>query len=416
MGDQTKRPHFVPACYLRAWADDADQVAVRRRGGAKLFTPNVTNVAVSAGLYGSGDIGQSRERLFGQIEAEWPSARAMLTNTGGTVGGHDRDLVSLFAALQLVRTREHVAGSQFLHDFADFSSRRPVEREDIRRFLAERHLRFPPSDAEVEGAWTLACVALNNGELPSRDETLAVSIDIAVGKLGPTLGRMHWSVEHCRKPMLLTSDRPVMSWRPPSPRDRYEGIGIETAHEVRLPLSPSELLVMRHADSGAALIEVQPRRFERVNRDVAAQCHEFVIATRRRARQPESVPLAAHRPVVRFHVGPGYQQRRDGITEPMGDIVHTWVPLRAVTPTRTPRSSHAREGRPKPRTHEPRTAATETPANPTQGRHSARQRQNPYRDRPRRVGCLGSRWTVRGMLAACESRTADGYNAGIKER
>ena len=44
-----------------------------------------------------------------------------------------------------------------------------------------------------------------------------------------------WSVEQCRKPMLLTSDRPVMCWRPFSARDRLEGIGIETAPEVRMP-------------------------------------------------------------------------------------------------------------------------------------------------------------------------------------
>lgn len=340
MGEQTKRAHFVPACYLRKWADDADQVTVRRRGGTKLFTPNITNVAVSAGLYGRGEIGQRNERLFGQIEAQWPSLRTTLISIGGAARGCERDLVSLFVALQLVRTRERVAVSQFFHDFADFSSRRPVEREDIRRFLAERHLRFPPSDSEVEGAWTLACAALNDAELPSREEILAMSVDIAVEKLAPALARMSWSVEHCRKPILLTSDRPVMRWRPPSPRDDYEGTGIETAHEIRLPLSPTDLLVMHRGDTGAAPLEVvQPRRFERVNRDIAAQCHEFVIATPRRARHLEAALLAAHRPVVRFNVGPGFQQRPDGSTESIGDIVHAWVPLRTATPTRMRHSS-----------------------------------------------------------------------------
>ena len=35
----TKRPHFVPVSYLRAWAGDGDRVAVRRRSEANVFTP-----------------------------------------------------------------------------------------------------------------------------------------------------------------------------------------------------------------------------------------------------------------------------------------------------------------------------------------------------------------------------------------
>ena len=139
---------------------------------------------------------------------------------------------------------------------------------------------------------------------------------------------MHWTVERCRRAMLLTSDRPVMNWRPPSTRDQFEGIGIETAQEVRLPITPTELLVMRHVGGHADLVSVEPRRFEDVNRDIAAQCHEFVVARPHRARQLESLPLAKHRPVLRFHVGPGYRQRADGSLEAMGDIVHTWLPTR----------------------------------------------------------------------------------------
>ena len=345
MGDKTKRPHYVPACYLRAWADDQDQVAVHRRSSHKPFTPNVVNVAVEAGLYGMGAVGQSRENLFGQIETEWPSTRDALRSEGGGVQGSNRDLVSLFAALQLIRTREHVASSQFLHDFAEFSLRRPVERDDVRRFLTERHLRFAPSDSEVEGAWTIASVSLNQGSLPSREETFARSLDVAVTQLAPRLARMHWSVEHCRKPMLFTSDRPVMSWRLPTPRDRIEGIGIETAQEVRFPITPAELLVMRPRGGATAIIEVQPKRFERVNQDIAAQCHEFVVATRQRLRQLELLTLAPHRPVLRFDVGPGYRQLPDGRSEPMGDIVHSWVPLRAANggvPRRARRSAAPR--------------------------------------------------------------------------
>jgi hypothetical protein len=329
-GGTTKRPHFVPACYLGAWADPAGQVVVRRRGAAKVFTPNIVNVAVDAGLYGRGATGQSREQLFGQLEQIWPALLEGLTARGGAVQGHDRRAVSLFAAIQLVRTREHVAQTEFLSSFAQFCSRRPVAREDIRAFLTERHLRFPPSDREVEGAWTIASFALDHEEPPGKDEVLARSLDLAVTQIGPRLERLRWSVEHCRKPLLFTSDRPVMCWRPRSPRDRHEGIGIDNAEEIRLPLTPYYLLVMRRLGFDEGVADVQPRRFERVNAGIASQCHEFIAAAPSRRRQIELLRVAAHRPVLRFNVGPGFQHLPDGRREPMGDVVHMWVPTHAL--------------------------------------------------------------------------------------
>jgi hypothetical protein len=325
----TKRPHFVPACYLRAWADGDDKVAVRRRDAAEAFTSNVINVAVDAGIYGRGRAAQAREKMFGQLEEAWPDLRAALTGRGGAVSTEVRSAVSLFAAIQLARTREHVAQIEFLNSFVQFSSRRPVAREDIRAFLTERHLRFAPTDREVEGAWTVACVALNNREPPSKDEVMAILLGVAVREIAPRLGRFHWTVEHCLKTLLFTSDRPVMCWRPRSVRDEYEGIGVETAEEIRMPLTPQDLLVIRRIGLDGGIVQVQPRRFERVNAAVASQCHELVVATPDRARSLELLPMAAHRPVLRFDVGLGVRVLPDGREEPIGDVVHTWMPAYA---------------------------------------------------------------------------------------
>jgi Protein of unknown function (DUF4238) len=181
----TKRPHFVPECYLRPWANDSDQVAVRRRAAPAVITPNVRNVAVEAGLYGRGEDGQAREAMFGALEGGWPEARSALLAAGGEIDGDLRALVALFAAVQLVRTREHLAQAQFIVDLAEFAPTRPVSRDDVRCFLAERHLRFPPDDCDVEGAWTIACVALNGGETPTGDSFFATPLGIAVEQLAP---------------------------------------------------------------------------------------------------------------------------------------------------------------------------------------------------------------------------------------
>jgi hypothetical protein len=325
----TKRPHFVPATYLRAWADGDDQVVVRRRNTLKVYTPNVINVAVEAGMYGRGALGQIREEMFGSLEQVWSNLREALTNQGGRVDVEIRNQVSLFAALQLIRTRERLAQAEFLSSFAAFSARRPVAKDDIRTFLTERWLRFPPSDSEVEGAWTIAYVALREGEPSGKDEMIAMLVDIAVNEIAPRLIKFHWTVERCRKPLLFTSDRPVMSWRPRSSRDKYEGIGLENAREIRMPLTPNYLLVIRPIGVDGGIEQVQPRRFERVNDAVASQCHEFVVAAPSRIGELRTLKIATHRPVLRFNMGPGTRVLPDGREESMGDIVHMWTPAHA---------------------------------------------------------------------------------------
>jgi hypothetical protein len=326
---KTKRPHYVPECYLLAWAESGNQVAVRRRSSIKVPKPNVVNVAVEAGIYGRDEAAEVREKIFGSFEERWSDLRNLLVTQGGAVTGDVRSAISLFAAIQLVRTREHLAQVEFLNNFGEFSSRRPVERDDIRAFLEERHLRFPPSEREVEAAWTLAYVMFNKGGPLTKGEVMRMLFGIAIRELAPRLERYSWTVEHCRKPLLFSSDRPVMHWRRPSPRDRYEGIGLETADETRMPLTPNDLLVIRRSDVETAIQQVQPKRFDRVNMDIASQCHEFVIATPSMARDLELLTLAKHRPVLRFDIGPGFQQMPDGRREPTGDVLHSWVPVHA---------------------------------------------------------------------------------------
>jgi hypothetical protein len=156
---------------------------------------------------------------------------------------------------------------------------------------------------------------------------MRILLGIAVQEIAPRLRGFHWTVEHCRQPMLFTSDRPVMCWRPRSDRDEYEGIGVDTADEIRMPLTLQDLLVIRRrVGLNRGIEQVQPRRFERVNAAVASQCKEFIVTTPDRARSLERFPMAAYRPSLRFDAGPGIQVLPDGREEPMGDVVHTWVP------------------------------------------------------------------------------------------
>jgi hypothetical protein len=322
-----KRHHYVPACYLKAWADSAEQIAVFRRGMNRPFVTGIINVACESGLYGQGGIASAREKMFGSLEEDWPRLRDKLI-TSGDLRGEDRSPLSLFAAFQLARTRQHIAQSEFSASVAAFSSERPVSRDVVRRFLVEKHLGFRPSDAEVGAAWTIVTYVLDSGDPPSRDEVLGMALEAAVKELAPRLSNMKWTVETCRKRILFTSDRPVMYWRPESYRDAFEGIGLENADEVRFPLDPCSLLVCRRRGDESTPTKVEPKRFIEVNKDIAAQCFEFVVAGPSRVDRLRDLQMADRLPSVRFNMAPGVRRTPDGRDEPMGDVLHMWVPVR----------------------------------------------------------------------------------------
>jgi hypothetical protein len=48
----------------------------------KVYTPNVINVAVMAGVYGSGEVAQTREGMFGSLEEAWSNLREAFTTQG----------------------------------------------------------------------------------------------------------------------------------------------------------------------------------------------------------------------------------------------------------------------------------------------------------------------------------------------
>ena len=74
----------------------------------------------------------------------------------------------MFMALQIARTREHIAHSAFTSELAEFTDERPLSREVVRSFIIERH-GHKPEDPEVEAAWTLATYEMKES-VPSFDQ------------------------------------------------------------------------------------------------------------------------------------------------------------------------------------------------------------------------------------------------------
>jgi Protein of unknown function (DUF4238) len=109
------------------------------------------------------------------------------------------------------------------------------------------------------------------------EKAFSFAMENATIRMAPLLSGYHWRVETVDAPILWTCDRPVMPW-PPTLRDRFEGLGYGNADEVRMPLSPVAMLILRRQPSMSPL-RVDQRRFHDYNADIALQCYESSCAS-----------------------------------------------------------------------------------------------------------------------------------------
>jgi len=120
---------------------------------------------------------------------------------------------------------------------------------------------------------------INGGPgIPTLDEVMAVSMDVAVKSVEPRLEAMKWCVHRYNRPVLMTSDRPVSAWRHQDPGAPPGGVGVETADAVRFPLSPRALLLLTSEKAGSPS-RAADHRHQAVNDETGRHCQHFVVAT-----------------------------------------------------------------------------------------------------------------------------------------
>lgn len=307
---------------------------VRRRDGT-VFESDTINVAVEAGMYDiptPTGVSMALEEALAVVDGAAVSAMRVIDESGlpPSVGSQERFALSVYIALLMTRSPEARERAGFPARVVQFLNGRPLTHELVAEYLERVHLREKPRDAEVDGAYTLVSVVMQDPETLTHEATLDLMLS-SVDALRPAVDAMSWAIELDRKGRLITSDSPVVLWRKPTWRDAYEGVGINNAEEVRFPLDPTKMLVLSHR-STAMTSRMSGERARAVNADVAVACHNFVVGRPDQRNVIERLKIGEHRPVMRFNVAPGYQRNPDGTTTKMeGEIVHFWIPRRDQT-------------------------------------------------------------------------------------
>jgi uncharacterized protein DUF4238 len=325
-----KRHHFVPRAYLARFAF-GDSVLVRQRD-SKIFRANPVNVAVECGFYdladGSGKRSSRIEEVLAGVDGTAIAAMRSIDRTDEppSAGTDERLALAVFLALQNTRTPEQRERILFPERVADYARDRELTKELMAEFLEHVHLGFRPSANETSAAFDYVSVAL--GEPRAQTSGFAIEMMLrSVDQVAPVLATMNWTLEFDRKEQLITSDLPIVIWRAPSPRDKYEGVGVANADELRFPLDPGKQLVLSKR-SRTPTVRITAERARACNTDTAAACHRFIVGSPNRPTLIEAPHMAERRPVVRFNTGPLYERQPDGTTEYQGEVLHMWVPRR----------------------------------------------------------------------------------------
>ena len=129
----------------------------------------------------------------------------------------------------------------------------------------------------------------------------SAAVDVAVTQIAPRLETMNWTVHKFRGAPLISSDSPVHSWRRPTQDSEPRGIGIETADEVRFPLTPGALLIMDRKPR-TSTPQWSNRSPPAINTEIARRCHQFIFGTRQSTVAIDQLALSDWPPRLRFRM------------------------------------------------------------------------------------------------------------------
>jgi hypothetical protein len=256
--NEPRRHHLLPQFYMRPFADGRGRITVIPRGEESQLrgplTLSIKNVLVERDYYAIEDEAGSRsfvvEKGYAAVENDATLARDVLLAEGLVLSHEQRSAWAEFMSLQVTR------GRQFRTSWE--RSTNELNKKIIALTAANASDAFFDelnADAVARGEEPGPAItpelrrSMIDGTgfdvMPNKEHTIGMSF-VAHEEMTTIFYGMTWKLLRFPEPWLFTCDQPVLYWREPNSLPAMFGIGPATAREVRIPLSPSVMLILTH--------------------------------------------------------------------------------------------------------------------------------------------------------------------------
>jgi hypothetical protein len=249
--DEARAHHTISDFYLKRFADEDERLAVvdLSRASTPRSIRKTRNVAVANDFYTFTDTNGTRnpavERLLGHIEGQ--AAAAMRKLSAGIFfppPRQDREDLSLWMAFQLVRGPEKRREIEAITDVTAKLLMQGIATPDQARARLQRAGVDEPTEAEINDLIHFSSNLDRFDIVPDPNSHIQLMLDLAVNEIAPRIHAMRWAVAKFDEPALLSGDHPITFQVRPEHRSQFQGVGLETADEVRCPIDPSTMLLM----------------------------------------------------------------------------------------------------------------------------------------------------------------------------
>jgi hypothetical protein len=283
-------------------------------------------VALESGFY---DVTNEAGTKYGSLEEELAKVDSEMSRLLKTIdeqnapppeGSAERTMLATGMALQLTRTPDQRERTLFVEKIVDFLAGRELTVDLVGDFL-EEYLGFRPEEGEIRGATDYAQVIMQDPSVLTRTFALELMVG-AIGEMVPYLLGKSWSLEIVTKGRLISSDTPVVAWKPPSEEDAYKGFGIADATEIRFALDAGKQLLLTR-EPIAPVMEIPPSRVRGCNADMTDACFAVLFGHPDHPDDLNRQTLRRRRPLLRFNTGPLIDEHGQDSGR---EVLHMWVP------------------------------------------------------------------------------------------
>lgn len=274
-GNEKKRHHYVPICYLRPFCNDREMLFVfPQDGDAEPFEIKPENIAFEKYYYSQplpdgGRDNNAIEDTFSKIEAEWTP----LLNRWRSADTTPDKLLSVFEFIMLMRMRV------------------PAMRDAVEAMLAEevksttrvmhKFGQLPPLPPEHPDLLDQIQVTIDPHRSIIAMQSLAKGMGILLDRLGLEIVLNHTGIP------LITSDNPVSYFDPDEREENLKPYTVASGSQVELLLPVAPDLILRghskiRASFGAIGLRFRKttnrREIRRYNRITARFAYRFAFA------------------------------------------------------------------------------------------------------------------------------------------